>query len=70
MKLCVLFDGLDVEIFGDDQNIEISGIALHSQDVLDNYLFISSTGEFVTQAKENGAIAILCLLYTSPSPRD
>ena len=42
MKLCVLFDGLDVEIFGDDQNIEISGIALHSQDVLDNYLFILS----------------------------
>ena len=66
MKLCVLFDGLDVEIFGDDQNIEISGIALHSQDVLDNYLFISSTGEFVTQAKENGAIAILTNSSTIP----
>lgn len=59
MKLCVLFDGLDVEILGDDHNIEISGIALHSQDVLDNYLFISNTGEFITEAKENGAIAIL-----------
>lgn len=59
MKLSVLFEGLDVEILGKDLNREISGIALHSEDVLDNYLFISHTGEFVTKAKQNGAIAVL-----------
>lgn len=68
MKLCVLFDGLDVKIACDDQDIEISGIALHSQDVLENYLFISDTGEFVTEAKEKGAIAILT--SSSAIPKD
>ena len=59
MKLHSLFKGLNVEIIGDYQDIQISGIALHTQDVLPGYLFISYTGKFIKEAKQNGAVAIL-----------
>lgn len=59
MKLHSLFEGLNAEIIGDHQDIEIYGIALHTQDVLPGYLFISHTGKFIKEAKKNGAIAIL-----------
>lgn len=59
MKLRLLFDGLDIEIIGNDRDIEINGIAVHSQDILSGYLFISHTGKFVIEAKQNGAVAVL-----------
>lgn len=59
MKLSLLFDGLDIEIIGNDRDIEIKGIAVHSQDVLAGYLFISHMGKFVMEAKQNGAVAVL-----------
>lgn len=63
MKLLTLFDGLDVEIIGNGRELEIDGIALHSQDVLAGYLFISHTGKFVMEAKQNGAVAVLTNRY-------
>lgn len=59
MKLSLLFDGLDIEIIGNDRDIEIKGIAVHSQDVLAGYLFISHMGKFIMEAKQNGAVAVL-----------
>lgn len=59
MKLSLLFDGLDIEIIGNDRELEIKGIAMHSQDVLAGYLFISDMGKFVMEAQQNGAVAVL-----------
>lgn len=59
MKLSSLFNGLNIEIIGDHEDIEINGIALHSQDVLAGYLFVSHTGKFTRVAKQNGAVAVL-----------
>lgn len=59
MKLKALFKGLNVEMMGDYQEIELYGLALHSQDILPGYLFISYTGNFIKEAMKNGAVAIL-----------
>lgn len=59
MKLYSLFEGLNIEIIGDQQEVEIHGLALHSQDILPGYLFISYAGKFLNAAKQNGAVAVL-----------
>ncbi len=64
MKICELFDGLEVEIFG-DENLDIQGLSSNSKNISKGVLFIAKNGashkgsDYIIEALQLGAAAIL-----------